>query len=265
MRKSYKQSGAFCPMTKRGQVTVFIIIAVIIVGALIIYFAFPRTRAILPIASLPNPNSYLSDCLAPQIATSMKLLTEQGGETNPTSYSSYQGVKIQYLCYTSEEYKPCVVQQPLLVQHVESELRNSVQAQATQCMSDLKNLYQNRGYQFSSTNEINVSIEPGSVRVEYVQPVTVSKETTQTFRRAGYLKTSNIYDLLMTATSIVQFESTLGNSETSLYIQYYPDLTIQKMKRQDDTIYVLGNVATKETFTFATRSLIWPAGFGGAQ
>lgn len=265
MRKSYKQSGAFCPMTKRGQVTVFVIIAVIIVGAVLIYFAFPRTRAILPIASLPNPNSYLTDCLAPQVTSSIKLLTAQGGDRTPTSYASYQGNKIQYLCYTSENYKPCIVQQPLLVQHIESELKNSVQAQANQCMSDLKSLYENRGYQFSSTNAINVSIEPGTVRVEYVEPVTISKDTTQTFRRAGYTQSSNIYDLLMTATSIVQFESALGNSETSLYIQYYPDLTIQKMKRQDDTIYILGNVASKESFTFATRSLIWPAGFGGSQ
>ncbi len=261
--KNYKQSEAFLNMQKRGQVTIFVIVALLIVGAIIIYLAFPKTRAIFPGASLPNPNSYLSDCLSPIITSNMKTLSEQGGYLKPDNPALYKGNKIEYLCYTSENYKPCIVQQPLLVSKFESELKKSIQPKASSCISELKNLYEQKEYKFTSSDSINVTVDTGSVRVEYITPITISKDTTQTFRRAGLVKSSNMYDLLMTATSIVQFESTLGNSETSLYIQYYPDLNIEKMKRQDDTIYTLTNVVSKESFRFATRSLIFPAGFGG--
>ena len=61
----------------------------------------------------------------------------------------------------------------------------------------------------------------------------------------------------------MQFESVLGDSETTLYIQYYPDLKIEKIKRADEgTIYKLSNVVTGDEFTFASRSLNWPAGYG---
>ena len=74
---------------------------------------------------------------------------------------------------------------------------------------------------------------------------------------------SEIYFLLMTATSIVDFESTYGDSETRLYLLYYPNLVIEKNKLGDGSkIYKVREVTTKEEFIFASRSVAWPGGFG---
>ena len=71
-----------------------------------------------------------------------------------------------------------------------------------------------------------------------------------------------MYDLLLIAESIVQFESTLGDSETTDYLNYYPDLSISKIKLGDGSkVYTLKDVVTNEQFRFATRSLVWPAGY----
>jgi hypothetical protein len=46
-------------------------------------------------------------------------------------------------------------------------------------------------------------------------------------------------------------------------MQYYPDLKIEKTKLSDGTtIYILSNVVSKDRFTFASRSLAWPPGYG---
>jgi hypothetical protein len=66
----------------------------------------------------------------------------------------------------------------------------------------------------------------------------------------------------MIATSIVDFSSTVGDAETLNYVQFYPNLKIEKLKKEGDTIYTLTNVVTNEQFRFATRSLVWPAGYG---
>ena len=90
-----------------------------------------------------------------------------------------------------------------------------------------------------------------------------SAETTRTFDKFDASIDSKIYDLLSIATSIIDYESTLGDSETTTYLSYYPDLRIDKIKLEDGVkIYKLTNVVTNEMFQFATRSLVWPPGYG---
>lgn len=247
-------------MYKRGQVTIFVIIALVIVGIIIAFIAYPRISIV---SGDVNPSSYLSECINPMLEESLEIVSKQGGSFVPDNYLVYQDEKIQYLCYTAEDYKPCIVQQPLLVRHIEIELKEQIEPQARQCVQDLMEEYERDGYSVQSTpGEVNVSILPGQISVDFNAPMTVTKENTQTFQKFAVSKKSEMYGLLGTAVSIIQFESTLGDSETTLYLQYYPDLKIEKLKRGDDTIYTLSNVITREEFTFATRSLVWPQGYG---
>ena len=103
---------------------------------------------------------------------------------------------------------------------------------------------------------------PGEIVVDFSYPISITKEETQSFQKFAFSRKSEMYDLLLIATSIVQFESSLGDAETLLYSQYYPDLNIEKIKTNGDTIYTVKNVVTKESFRFATRSLVWPPGYG---
>lgn len=249
-------------ITKRGQVALFIVVAVIIVAVFIWFLVVPRLPT-LTTGSEINPASYLKTCLSPSIKDVAAKLVVQGGTYTPTLYVLYEGEPVQYLCYTSEFYKPCVVQQPLLVSHVAEELRKQIEPKARDCMETLVERYRAQGYIVEgSPRSINVSFTPDSINVLFTAPLTVSKQTTQTFRQFVVKEPSKLYDLLALATNIVQFESTLGDSETSLYVTYYPDLTIEKNKKDGDTIYTITNVVSTDSFRFATRSLVWPSGYG---
>jgi hypothetical protein len=248
---------------KRGQMAITIIVALVIVGIVIILFAFPRINLF---ASDVNPSSFLRNCIEPEVRDIKVVLSDQGGYSNPENSVLYQGVQIEYLCYSAENYEPCVVQQPLLVGHVEREIEDFVEPRARQCIEDLKGQYERRGFGVDlrgGSGEIDVNIVSGSIVVNFLAPMTVSKdESTQTFQKFGVAIDSEWYDLLSIAVSIIQFESTLGDSETTLYLQYYPDLRIDKTRRDDgSTIYKLSNVVTEDMFTFATRSLVWPSGY----
>jgi hypothetical protein len=90
------------------------------------------------------------------------------------------------------------------------------------------------------------------------------KEETQTFKDFEIDVQSEMYDLLFISHSIVDYEATYGDSETTLYLQYYPDLRIDKTKLSDGSkIYRVSNVVTGEYFVFASRSLSWPPGYIG--
>ena len=45
---------------------------------------------------------------------------------------------------------------------------------------------------------------------------------------------------------------------------FYPDLVIDKIKRDDGTtVYIIENADLKTKFQFASRSMAWPAGYLG--
>ena len=246
---------------KMGQVAIFVIVAIAVVAVIaIIIYLFPQFNVFV---SDLNPNAFLAKCIEPEVDIALERLSNQGGVLEPDNYVMYQGNNIQYLCYTSQLYQPCVVQQPLLKQKVETEIKNFVEPKARECVSNLADEYEGRGFKVTTKpGELNVKIEPDNIFVEFLSPMTVQKEDTETFQQFRVSKNSEMYDLLLTATSIIQFESTLGDSSTDLYIQYYPDLKIEKLKREGDAIYKVSNVVTGESFSFASRSLVWPAGYG---
>jgi hypothetical protein len=261
MRKGYKETSDGTAM-RRGQIALFIILALVIIGVFLFYLVYPQ----LPINSSgrDNPSSFLQGCILPSLEQDLVSLSAQGGELTSTHYRLYKGTKYNYLCYTDESYKPCVVQQPLLVPHAESVLKKSLELKARECLAQLKADFESKGYRVSGSNaQLNVSITPHKVIVSFLAPFEISKETTQTFRTFYFEKKTELYDLLLISTSIINFESTLGDSETTLYTQYYPDLIIEKTKTEGDTLYTVSNVVTKDSFSFATRSLVWPVGYGG--
>lgn len=262
-RNHYKEDLMFVDMReRRGQVAIFVIVAIVILAVFIWLLVFPKLP-VLTGGSEINPSAFVKNCLQPSIRENLDKITMQGGYFTPNLYVLYEGQPVQYLCYTSEDYKPCIVQQPLVVNHVADELKAQIDAKARGCMESLVERYKSQGYTVeSSPKSVNVSIVSGSVEVVFNSPLTVSKQSTQTFRQFSIRESSELYDLLALATSIIQFESTLGDSETSLYVNYYPDLKIEKNKKEGDTIYTLTNVVSKDKFRFATRSLVWPSGYG---
>ena len=104
---------------KKGQTTIFIIIAIVIVAAAaLIYFYYPQISSVLGLTS-ENPTSFIKTCMEEEIEKSVATLSLQGGSINPENYITYGNENIEYLCYTNEYYLPCVIQQPMLKQHIE--------------------------------------------------------------------------------------------------------------------------------------------------
>lgn len=247
-------------MEKRGQVAIFVIVAMVIIIGVIAFVAYPSVKVFVGDV---NPQVYLRDCVEKDLNSILQKVTMQGGNVQPDNYLTYQDSQIQYLCYTSEFYKPCVVQQPLLVRHVENEIASALMPKAEQCVTSLKELYDRKGYKVSgAVEEVNASFVPGTFEIIIYAPLTIAKDNVQTFQSFSISRSSQMYDLLITATDIVHSESIVGDSETLTYINYYPNLKIEKTKYGSDTIYKLSNVVSDESFTFASRSLVWPEGYG---
>ena len=249
-------------MQKRGQLTIFIIIAIIIVVlGILIYLFFPQIQTGLGI-STNNPNVFIQNCMEDEIKSTVDKISLQGGSFAPENYFLYQDEKIEYLCYTNEYYIPCVMQQPLLKQHIENEIKEEIEEEKTVCLDSLKKNFESQGYDVILTGgETKVELLPNRIEVTFENDLTLTKEDSERYEGLGMILNNNLYELVSITSSILNMEARYGDSETTVYMNYYHDLKVEKHKQTDGTtIYILTERDTENKFQFASRSIAWPPG-----
>lgn len=249
---------------KRGQVTIFIILAIIIVvGAVLAYLFLPGFRATTGF-DVENPNAFIQTCMEDNIDSAIERISIQGGSMNPEHTFSYLNTPVEYLCYTNQYYIPCTVQQPLLINHLKSELDESLQSVVTTCFNDLKQSYEDKGY----TTQLRQGTLDTEFQIKNIlfnfpnYELIVQKGETQNYDSFSIVVNNNLYELASIANSIVDWESRYGDAETTTYMTYYPDIKVEKKKQGDGTtIYIITNRETRDKFQFASRSVAWPPGY----
>jgi hypothetical protein len=247
---------------KRGQVTIFIILAIVIVVAgILLYFFLPSIRTSF---QPTNPEQFIESCVFTDFDETLKTISAQGGSLDPEPYLLYRNTKIQYGCYTNEYYRLCVMQQPLLQRSIEELLEKDLNDRAKNCFQELKSDYEQKGYRVQiERNTTYVEFLPKHVRVDLQTRVTLTKDSTQTYEDFDFDQRSGLYELLSIASSILNWEARYGEAETTIYMAYYPQIKIEKNKLgEGSTVYVISNRNTQESFTTVSRSLVLPPGYG---
>lgn len=241
---------------KRGQVTIFILVAIIIVSAILIFFLWVKPTYFSETGGKLNFKS----CVQNAVQQSIKQLGENAGLADPQFTYQYNGEQFTYLCYTNEYYKTCVVQLPFPKNTFEEQMKLSLKDEINKCYSNSINELKSQGQSVSKGKlEYNVSIKPNVVEVKIKAPTVIGSQSLANFD----IKTSSrIYEMLMIATSIVQSEAKYGDTNSEKLMLLYPNYIIDKIKRSDGTtIYIITDKFTKDKFQFASRSLAWPAGY----
>jgi len=250
---------------KKAQLTIFIIIGImIVVFGILIYMFYPSIKSNLGFDS-QNPLGFLQNCLEEEIEKSVETLSSQGGSINPEHFVLYNDEEIEYLCYTREYYKTCVMQQPMLKTHIEEEIKSEISEEAKQCFENLKSSYEKKGYKINSQEkDFEVELLPKRIVVRFNNSVTLIKEDSKKYDSLEVVLNNNLYELVSITNSILNWEAHYGDAETTAYMNYYHDLKVEKQKQGDGTtIYILTDRRNnKNKFQFASRSVAWPPGYG---
>lgn len=250
-------------MNKNAQVTIFIIIAILIIAAaVLIYLFYPKISTTLGTQE-DTPQTYIQSCIEKEITDAITTVSLQGGSINPENYILYNDTKIEYLCYTNQYYQSCLIQQPMLKEYIEAQIKSAISKNATSCFNSLKSSYQKQGYDIDMKNgAVTVELLPKRVITTFNYSVTATKGDTQKYDSFIVITNNNLYELTSIANSIIQWESTYGNAEVTAYMTYYHDLKVEKnLINSGDKIYVITDRNTGSKFQFASRSQAWPAGY----
>jgi molybdopterin converting factor small subunit len=252
-------------MKRRGQVTIFVIIGiVIVVAAVAVFYLYPD---ILSPSTSSSPTGRIQDCLEDEIEDNVEEISLNGGSLNPELYATYyresKKYTPEYLCYTNEYYKPCVTQQPLLKAHVEEEIKNSISAEVKKCFDNLESDYKKEGYTVSlNRNDYAVDLILGKVRVVFDYDLTLTKGSTNNYNEIIVNVDSGLQRLVNIASKILSWEAQYGDADISGHMASNYWLRAEKRKLADGSkIYILEDKESKEKFMFASRSVVWAPGY----
>jgi len=246
---------------RSGQVTIFIIIAILIVVALVLIFiVWRRPPSVAP--DTTNPYAYIDRCVKDSLGEAIELISEQGGDIEPEGSVMYYGKERTYLCYNMNYYSRCINQRPMLTEHMEEEITKYIRPKVRTCFTSLKQELEDRGYSVSlESMNLSTSLETKKVIVAISRKLSMTKEETKKFSEFEIQLSHPLYELGKVASEIANQESHYCYFETLGFMITYPEYNIEKVVTgNSDTIYTITDIPTNKKFTFAIRSCVMPAG-----
>ncbi len=246
---------------KKGQIAIFVILAVALVTILILSFAF-RDKLTTVITG-ETPLEQIKKCVKEATQQGLDIISKQGGSIEPENYILYQGNKVDYVCYTEEKYKQCIMQKPFLKQAIEEELETFIQPKINSCIDSVKSSLEKKGYSIKYNQpKTIVEIFPNNILITLdAFDLQITKDKTESYPSVKTDINSKIYDLVIISSSIANWEARYGDAEIMNYMMFYPSLLVEKKPQDDGTkIYILTNKVTGEKFIFASKSVVIPVG-----
>jgi len=241
---------------KKGQVTVFVIVAIVIVSVVLVFFLWIQPTYFSELGGRLD----FEGCVGDAVEQAIDELGPNAGFVDPGFVYAYDGDEFVYLCYTPEYYVTCTVQVPFLKNVFDEQMEILIRDKIDSCYENSVDDLRAQGRDVVvGVVDYDVLIEPGVVRVEISAPTSVGS---QSFSRFNVGVNSPIYEMLMIATSILQSEAALGGADIDSIRLFYPDYSVSQIKRGDGTtVYILEHKVIGTKYQFASRSLAWPAGY----
>lgn len=258
---------------KRGQVTIFIILAVLVVAGIVLLIVLTGdsddSQGISGDQGIQGPSAFLESCSEREIFSYLRDLRLQGGYLNPQSKinsSRVDGINrdVAYLCYSNTLDKECTPQQGALVGHMERQLENASERVIEDCFSNMINSYEEKGYEvsggsFNAEDDMSVDLVPGRyvINLNY-SSITLEKtnETIKLESGSELVYSSELYELGQVANYLVREESKYRNYRPEQFASFYASYeVIRNETLKTSEIYTISKFDSDREFRFGIREL----------
>jgi len=248
-------------MNKRGQVTIFIIVGIVIVLGIIAAFLFSG-KVEVEVPSDLGPRVFIDKCVRDIVEISVDKMLRNGGEILPSQAIAYQGDEWNYLCYQEDYYQGCYNIHPMLELQIEKQIVRDTQGDVQGCFNEMRDDYVNRGFDVTGgETTYSVDLLPGYVEINLDKKVDISSvESAQSFENFDSKVNSAIYDLVQVARDVVNSESQFCHFEYNGYMLLYPRYDIRRIDYSESKIYRLIDRRSGDEFKFAVRSCAFAPG-----
>ncbi len=252
-------------MRKRGQITAFAILGIVIV-AIVLMLLYFKTNVFILTPSQEDLNKVMSDvrkdmisCIGKVGDDPIRRIALQGGylSTPEGTYRLYDDTTISYLCYNMENDPRCR-NRLLRISDMETQLDEAIDFAISTCI-DVQALKKWGNFEILAPKkwEVTTTINPESVRVDVNYPITLKSEKSEAvLSEDTFTKTFNypLGELYKVSQNIVDTETTYGEFDQLTYmIAYHGMYRIEKDRPYPDKIYKLNKQDINYKFQFAVQ------------
>jgi len=162
-------------MEKRGQISIFIIISLIVIGVIIGFFVLKNTSFNIFSSDISLINNHIESCLEESLFKSLKFFGTQGVvyNVNPEDSKNLSYFNIPYYYYEGEN-------RLLPITEIEEILKDYVKSYSDECLDNLEK-FEEQGYKIEKgEKELLVEIKNKEIKIylEYPLKIIKGKEVT---------------------------------------------------------------------------------------
>ncbi|MFB6246585.1 MAG: hypothetical protein ABEI74_03275 [Candidatus Pacearchaeota archaeon] len=261
---------------KRGQVTIFIILAVLVVGGIVLYFLLSGgsgdSQEVSGNQDVQSPSAFLKSCMEDDVRRTLRRLGVRGGNfdsedtirfkfTNDSYTNGY--TNISYLCYSASYFDTCNVLDPNFVGGLDEEIEGKVSSKFADCVSNLRDAYEDNGfdvrgpgykrsnfYSNLSRGELSLGLKDTSWTLDK------TNESAE-IENIGFSMFTRLHDIAMVSNEIVSQQANYCNFNEHSYTNLYNEYEISRTSAPNSTwIFTVKHINTNDVFRFATRSCV---------
>jgi len=252
-------------MEKRGQVTIFIILGIVIVilAALMLYF---RTNLFLFNPTVEDLNSRLDEirnhvvsCVAEVSEPPIRQIGLQGGylSTPPDTFRLFNDSTVSYLCYSMKGSPNCI-NRMLTKSEMEKQLSAAVDFALQTCV-DVQSFKKLGSFEIITPDRWTVDTRIGSdmvvVLVNYPIKLRSTKSSAevsvQDFSSSFNYPLGYLYDV---SQDILDYETQFGEFDQMVYmLAKKGQVRIDKKRPYPDKLYILGKYGNDYVFQFMVQ------------
>jgi len=253
---------------KKGQLAILVILAILLVASVIIFFVFAGD-SIPGIVNPPgtdtvDPQSYFKECVRSNVLDVVEVMMPQGGFIHPGYSIIYNNTNVEYLCTNLGFYDRCTIQHPMLVREIETQIKNYITPNITDCMDNMKEYVEDRGgkVELSGPLEVGVDAVNDKVFVYINKSIKIERgNVPETFDGFQVGVMTPIYNFAIIANEITNAEAAECYFEPVGYSLNYPRYRIERYQMSHPTkIYTIKDLDTNKLMYIAIRSCAMPAG-----
>jgi hypothetical protein len=245
-------------MNKRGQITLFIILGILIVAAVILVlylrgqlFFGPVTSDNLNTKMVPIKD-HIIQCMQEVSPQYIEKIGLQGGylSTPTDTYRMWDNETVSYLCYNMKKQPTCY-NRMLTKAHMEQELEQVLELGLLQCIDLSK--FEGKGYDLVyGKRKITLEIGEDKIIINIKMPITIKKDdvsiTEQDFTANFNYPLGRLYN---TAQDVIDIESQYGEFDQLTYmLMKKGQFIIDKQRPYPDKLYILKTKDNPYTFQF---------------
>lgn len=254
---------------RKGQVTIFVVLAVILLASIILFFVLTRdadTEVPGQGETVFEPSSFIETCAKDSVIEATNIMLPQGGFISPQNPRNFDGKPVEYICENAGFYNPCIQQHPVLIQEMKQEIKNYISPRIEDCFSEMETEFERRNAGVIFINglspQIDVSFAQDLIKLNIKQSLKIEKsEETQTFEEFNIDIKSPAYNLAIIAMEIAAQQARYCYFEYVGYNIIYNRYKVEPFALSDPTrIYTITDKDSGQFMRIAIRSCAIPAG-----